>query len=57
VRAEEVLARFAAGAGPESYPLGLGERRLSLFSVTSQNGELEVSLMGQRLSLSLPAAR
>ena len=56
-RADEVLARVEAGAGPDTDPLALGERRLSLFSITSQNGELEVNLMGQRLSLSLPAAR
>lgn len=56
-RADEVLARIEAGAGPDTDPLALGERRLSLFSVTSQNGEVEVSLMGQRLSLRAPAAR
>ena len=56
-RADEVLARIEAGAGPDTDPLALHDRRLSLFSVTSQNGELEVSLMGQRLSLSLPATR
>ncbi len=56
-RADEVLARIEAGAGPDKDPLALHDRRLSLFSVTSQNGELEVSLMGKRLSLSLPATR
>lgn len=55
-RADEVLARIEAGAGPDADPLAMRERRLSLFSVTSRDGELEVSLMGQRLSLSLPAA-
>ena len=55
-RADEVLARIEAGAGPDTDPLALAERRLSLFSVSSQDGELEVKLMGQRLSLSLPAA-
>ena len=44
----------AHAVGPEADPLALDERRLSLFSVSSQNGELEVNLMGQRLSLSLP---
>ena len=56
-RADEVLARIEAGAGPDTDPLALHDRLLSLFSVTSKNGEVEVSLMGQRLSLSLPATR
>jgi putative transposase len=56
-RADEVLARIEAGAGPDTDPLALHDRLLSLFSVTSKNGELEVSLMGQRLSLSLSASR
>lgn len=54
-RADEALARIEAGAGPEEDPLALRERRLSLFSVTSKNGEVEVCLMGQRLALSLPS--
>lgn len=56
-RAEQVLARIEAGAGPGDDPLAMGERRLSLFSITSQNGELEVQLMGQRLSLGLTSLR
>lgn len=56
-RADEVLARIEAGAGPDTDPLALHDRLLSLFSVTSKNGEVEVSLMGQRLSLSLPTTR
>lgn len=56
-RADEVLARIEAGAGPGDDPLAMGERRLSLFSITSQNGEVEVQLMGQRLSLGLTGPR
>lgn len=56
-RADQVLARIEAGAGPGDDPLAMGERRLSLFSITSQNGELEVQLMGQRLSLGLTVPR
>lgn len=50
-RAEEVLARIEAGVGKEADELDLRDRRLSLFSVASENGEIVVSLMGQRLSL------
>ena len=50
-RADEVLARIESGQGKEGDELGLRDRRLSLFSITSENGELVVSLMGQRLSL------
>jgi transposase InsO family protein len=56
-RADEVLARIEAGAGKDEDPLAFGERRLSLFSITSQNGEIEVSLMGQRLPLGLSSPR
>jgi putative transposase len=56
-RADEVLARIEAGAGQDNDPLAMRERRLSLFSVTSHNGEVEVSLMGQRLSLALSGVR
>lgn len=56
-RADQVLARIEAGAAPDEDPLAMGERRLSLFSITSQNGELEVQLMGQRLSLGLTGPR
>jgi transposase InsO family protein/transposase-like protein len=55
-RADEVLARIEAGAGPDEDLLAMGARRLSLFSITSKNGEVEVCLMGQRLSLSLADA-
>jgi transposase InsO family protein len=51
-RAEQVLARIEAGVGKDTDELSLGNRRLSLFSVTSENGEVVVSLMGQRLRLS-----
>jgi len=47
-----VLARIEAGVGKDTDELSLGDRRLSLFSVTSQNGEVVVSLMGQQLRLS-----
>jgi putative transposase len=50
-RADEVLARIEAGAGPEADELCLRDRRLSMFSVASENGEVIVSIMGQRLSL------
>lgn len=56
-RADEVLARIEAGVGPSDDPLAMRERRLSLFSITSQAGEIEISLMGQRLSLTLPSPR
>ena len=56
-RADEVLARIEAGAAKDDDPLAMGERRLSLFSITSQGGELEVQLMGQRLSLALTGPR
>jgi putative transposase len=51
-RVEQVLARIEAGVGKEHDELSLRDRRLSLFSVTSENGEVVVSLMGQRLKLS-----
>jgi len=51
-RAEQVLARIEAGVGKDTDELSLGDRRLSLFSVTSENGEVVVSLMGQQLRLS-----
>jgi hypothetical protein len=56
-RADEVLARIEAGVGPSDDPLAMRERRLSLFSITSHAGEIEISLMGQRLSLALPSPR
>lgn len=56
-RADEVLARIEAGAVKDDDPLAMGERRLALFSITSQGGELEVQLMGQRLSLALTGPR
>jgi len=54
-RVEQVLARIEAGAGKDHDELSMGDRRLSLFSVTSENGEVVVSLMGQRLKLSHPS--
>ena len=51
-RAEQVLARIEAGTGKDFDDLQLRDRRLSLFSVTSENGEVVVSLMGKRLKLS-----
>jgi len=56
-RVDEVLARIESGAGQSDDPLAMRQRRLSLFSITSEDGELEVRLMGQRLSLALPHAR
>lgn len=49
-RADEVLARTESGTLEESNDLGLRERRISLFSVTSENDEVLVSLLGQRLA-------
>ncbi len=57
-RSDEVLARIEAGVGAvgkDDDPLRLRDRSLSLFSVTSKNGEVEVSLMGQRVAI-LPSA-
>ena len=54
-RADEVLARVAAGAGREiGDHLDLSERCLELFELVSRNGVSEVWLMGQRL-LNLPS--
>ena len=50
-RADEVMARIEAGAAQEHDELGLRDRRLSLFSVTSENGEVLISLMGQQIKL------
>jgi len=53
-RAEEVLAQVEAGRGPDGAgePLPVGERLLDLFRITSHRGQVEVHLLGQRLSLS-----
>ena len=48
-RAEEVLARIEAGAGPGPELPDLRDRLLELFKVVSHNGQVEVWLMGQRL--------
>lgn len=48
-RAEEVLARIESGALSEGNDLGLGERCLEFFKVTSRGGTPEIWLMGQRL--------
>ena len=50
-RADEVLARIEAGAGPDASfdTLDLRERVLELFKVVSHNGTAEVWLMGQKL--------
>lgn len=55
-RCEQVLARIEAGVGKEPDELSLRDRRLSLFSVTSENGQVVVSLMGQRLNISPDAS-
>jgi len=56
-RADEVLARIEAGAGPDGMgePLAVNDRQLDLFRVTSRRGQVEVYLMGQRLELPLTA--
>lgn len=53
-RADEVLAQVEAGRGPDGVgePLPVGERLLDLFRITSHRGQVEVYLLGQRLSLS-----
>ncbi len=53
-RADEVLAQVEAGRGPDGVgePLPVGERLLDLFRITSHRGQVEVHLLGQRLSLS-----
>jgi len=50
-RADEVLARIEAGAGPEASfdTLDLRDRVLELFKVISHNGAAEIWLMGQKL--------
>jgi transposase InsO family protein len=56
-RADEVLAAVEAGRSPEGLgePIPPGERQLDLFRVTSHRGQLELYLLGHRLSL--PPAR
>jgi len=50
-RVEQVLARIEAGAGKDHDAMHLLDRRLSLFSITSENGEVVLSLMGKQLTL------
>ena len=52
-RADEVLAHIEAGRSADGVgePIALGERQLDLFRITSHRGEVEVYLMGQRLTL------
>ena len=52
-RAEEVLAQIEAGGTPDGVlePIPVGDRNLDLFRITSRNGQVEVYLMGQRLTL------
>jgi transposase InsO family protein len=54
-RADEVLAAVEAGRSPDGLgePIAMGERQLDLFRITSQRGQVEVYLMGQRISLAL----
>lgn len=53
-RADEVLASIEAGHGPDSIgePVAVGERHLDLFRVSSYRGQVEVTLLGQRILLS-----
>jgi transposase InsO family protein len=50
-RAEEVLAQVEAGRSPEGVgePISLAERALDLLKVSSEQGEVSVTLMGQRV--------
>jgi transposase InsO family protein len=50
-RSEEVLAQVEAGRSPEGVgePISLAERALDLLKVTSERGEVSVTLMGQRV--------
>ena len=53
-RADEVLAQIEAGHTPEGLgePIPVGDRHLDLLRITSHHGQVEVHLLGQRLSLS-----
>ena len=50
-RVDEVMARIEAGAGAGVHTdlLGLRDRCLDLFKITSRDGQPEVWLLGQRL--------
>lgn len=52
-RADEVLARLEAGQTADGVgePVMPAERHLDLFRVTSHRGQLEITLLGQRLLL------
>jgi hypothetical protein len=52
-RADEVLANIEAGRSPAGIgePVSVGERQLDLFRITSQRGQIEVHLLGQRIAL------
>ena len=54
-RADEVMACIEAGRRPDGIgePIPPEERRLDLFCITSQRGQLEVRLLGRRLVLPL----
>lgn len=53
-RADEVLAHVEAGRSPDGVgePIPVGDRQLDLFRITSHRGQVELHLLGQRISLS-----
>lgn len=52
-RADEVLAHVEAGRSPDGVgePIPVGDRQLDLFRITSHRGQVELHLLGQRISL------
>ncbi len=52
-RAEEVLACIESGLPPEGIgqPAAVAERQLDLFRISSHRGQIELYLMGQRLTI------
>ena len=52
-RAEEVLACIESGMPPEGIgqPAAVAERQLDLFRISSHRGQVEIYLMGQRLTI------
>jgi transposase InsO family protein len=55
-RADEVLGHLEAGRSADGIgePLAVGERHLDLFRITSHRGQVEVTLLGQRILLTMP---
>lgn len=53
-RADEVLAHVEAGRSPDGVgePIPVSDRQLDLFRITSHRGQVELHLLGQRISLS-----